>query len=58
MKKAIEGFKNIKTTTIANSKILQGLMNKYEELNLKQYNESDDDKLVFNNPNVTTPIKD
>ena len=58
MKKAIEGFKNIKTTTIANSKILQGLMNKYEELNLKQYNEGDDDKLVFNNPNVTTPIKD
>jgi hypothetical protein len=33
-------------------------MNKYEELNLKQYTESDEDKLVFNNPNTSTPIKD
>lgn len=58
MKKAIEGFRAIKTSTIANSKILQGLLNKYEELNLKQYNESNDEGYVFNNPAANPAIKD
>ena len=43
LKKAIEGFKIIKTSTISNYKILENLIAKYEDLNLKAYNENDED---------------
>jgi hypothetical protein len=58
LKKSIEGFKGIKTSTIANSKILQGLMSKYEELNLKAYSDNDDEAFVFNSPHTTTPMRE
>lgn len=39
-------------------KIMQQLVTKYEELNIKTYAELDEDAFVFNNPHSPTPIKD
>ena len=58
LKKNINTYRGVKISTIANVKILQGLITKYEELNLKNYTEQDEDAYVFNNPHSPTQIKD
>jgi FixJ family two-component response regulator len=40
MKKTIENFRGIKTSGIANNKILLNLLEKYEELNMNCYTEN------------------
>jgi hypothetical protein len=47
MKKTIETFKGIKTTAIANNKVLVNLLDKYEELNMNNYSEGKSDNLVL-----------
>ena len=58
LKKNINQYRGVKISTISNIKILEGLVTKYEELNLKNYNESDEDAYVFNNPHSPQPLKD
>lgn len=50
LKKAIQGFRNVKTTNIANVKIFQTLIGKYEDLNLSTYLNHNEKNLVFANP--------
>ena len=58
LKKNLAQYRTVKLSTISSNKILLGLVTKYEELNLKTYNEGDDDAFVFNNPHAPHPIKD
>ena len=58
LKKAIEGFRQVKTSTIASYKVFQTLVNKYEDLNLRAYVDGEEENLVFNNPSASTPIKE
>ena len=48
----------MKVSNISSNKILLGLIVKYEELNLKNYNEGDEDAYVFNNPHAPSPVRD
>ena len=58
MKKALAQYKGTRVSTIANQKILQTLITKYEDLNLKSYQDGDEDTYVFNNPHSPNQIKD
>ena len=58
LKKNINQYRSVKISTISNVKILQGLITKYEDLNLKNYTEGDEDAYVFNNPHSPIPVKD
>ena len=58
LKKNLNQYRAVKIQTIASNKTLLGLVTKYEELNLKTYNEGDDDAFVFNNPHAPSPVRD
>jgi len=58
MKKTIENFKNIKATHIGNYKILYGVLDKYEELNMLTYTDRNHNKLVITEPESKDIIKD
>ena len=58
LKKNLGQYRAVKVSNISSNKILLGLITKYEELNLKNYNEGDEDAYVFNNPHAPSPIKD
>jgi hypothetical protein len=51
MKKTLENFRGLKSSAIANNKILVNLLDKYEELNLTTYVEGKSDKLVIGDSN-------
>lgn len=49
-KKSLSNFRETKTQSIANSRVLCGLLDKYEDLNMNCYTENSPDKMVLNNP--------
>ena len=51
MKKTLENFRGLKSSAIANNKLLVNLLDKYEELNLTTYVEGKNDKLVIGDSN-------
>lgn len=50
LKRAISQFRSTKTANIANYKIFQTLLGRYEELNLSTYEQHDPTRLIFGNP--------
>lgn len=50
LKKQLSGFRDTKAQSIANSRVLMGLLDKYEDLNMNCYTENCPDRLVLNNP--------
>ena len=50
LKKNLKNYRSVKTSSIANYKMLSSLLNKYEELNLKTYLGGETDNLMFANP--------
>lgn len=58
MKKAIEQFQHIKTTSIANHKGLYNILVNYEGLNLNVYVEHSNDKLVLCDDTKKGDLKD
>lgn len=50
LKKVLSNFRETKSQVISNSKVLQGLLDKYEDLNMNCYTEGVTEKLVLNNP--------
>lgn len=50
LKKQLGHFRDVKTQGIANNRVLMGLFDKYEDLNLNCYTENSVDKMVLNNP--------
>jgi len=58
MKKTIDNFKNIKASHIGNYKILYGVLDKYEELNMMTYSDRNQSKLVITEPESKEIIKD
>ncbi|CDW87092.1 px domain containing protein [Stylonychia lemnae] len=58
MKKTINNFKVIKESQIGNYKILYGVLDKYEELNMMSYLDRNASKLVITEPESKEIIKD
>jgi hypothetical protein len=52
LKKQLSAFRDCKTQSIVNTKVLMGLFDKYEDLNMNCYTESAPDRLVLNNPDA------
>lgn len=50
MKKSISNFKVTKAQQISNYKILYGILDKYEELNLTTYTRGNQKKLIIADP--------
>ena len=50
LKKTLANFRDVKTQSIANNRVLMGLLDKYEDLNMNCYTENSADKMVLNNP--------
>ena len=50
LKRQLSAFKDNKTQSIQNGRILSGLLDKYEDLNMNCYTENSPDKLILNNP--------
>lgn len=50
LKRTLSNFRDIKTQSIANNRVLMGLFDKYEDLNMNCYTENSPEKLVLNNP--------
>ncbi len=50
LKKSLTNFRETKGSSIGNNRVLMGLLDKYEDLNLNCYSENSPDKLVLNNP--------
>jgi len=47
MKKSIKEFRVTKNSAIANNKVFINLLDKYEELNLASYVDSNEDKMIL-----------
>lgn len=50
MKKSLSNFRDVRMQSIANNRVLNTLLDKYEDLNINCYTENNPDKLVLNNP--------
>jgi len=50
LKKTLGNFRDVKTQSIANNRVLMGLLDKYEDLNMNCYTENSAEKMVLNNP--------
>jgi flagellar hook-basal body complex protein FliE len=50
MKKSLSGFRDVRMQSIANNRVLQTLLDKYEDLNVNCYTDSNAERLVLNNP--------
>ena len=50
MKKSLSNFRDTRMQSIANNRVLMTLLDKYEDLNINCYTDSNPDKLVLNNP--------
>jgi chemotaxis protein histidine kinase CheA len=50
MKKSLSNFRDVRMQSIANNRVLMTLLDKYEDLNINCYNDSNPEKLVLNNP--------
>lgn len=58
MKKSIDGFRHIKQQQIDNYRILYGVLDKYEELNMTTYVEGNQKRLVIADPENKDVISD
>ena len=50
LKKSLATFRDTKTQAIANNRMLMGLLDKYEDLNMNCYTENNPERMVLNNP--------
>ena len=50
MKKSLSNFRDVRMQSIANNRVLNTLLDKYEDLNITCYTDNNPDKLVLNNP--------
>ena len=50
LKKSLGTFRDTKTQAIANNRMLMGLLDKYEDLNMNCYTENNPERMVLNNP--------
>lgn len=50
MKKSLSNFRDVRMQSIANNRVLMTLLDKYEDLNINCYTESNSERLVLNNP--------
>lgn len=58
LKNTIKNFKGIKDSQISNYKVLYGVLDKYEDLNMMTYSDKNPRKLVINEPETKEVIKD